>query len=41
MRKILACLLSICVLGKNAFQEEVEHAFIRFDVNNDGLVTRE
>lgn len=41
MKKIILCLLSFLVLSKMEFQKEVEQAFLKFDANHDGLVTKQ
>ena len=40
MKKIIFSFLSIICLSKMEFQKEVEQAFLKFDANNDGLVTK-
>ena len=39
MKFVLMCALGLLVGCKSDFQREIEHAFIRFDRNNDGFVT--
>lgn len=41
MKKFLLPLLFMVSLGEKEFQREIEHAFLKFDANNDGFVTRE
>ena len=40
MKKILLSALCFCVFADSQFQREIEHAFLKFDRNNDGLVSR-
>lgn len=41
MRGVVWCLLGAMSACKTDFQREIEDAFVRFDANNNGLVTEE
>ena len=41
MKKIIISLLGSLCAANNAFLEEIQQAFLRFDSNDDGQVTKE
>ena len=41
MRGVVLCLLGLMSTCKTDFQREIEGAFVRFDANNNGLITEE
>lgn len=40
MKRIIFSLLLASGLGQQSFLNEIEHAFLKFDADNDGKVTR-
>lgn len=41
MKKIIFCLLAVLCLTSETFLQQIQHAFLRFDVDNNGIVTSE
>lgn len=41
MKKIIVFLLTFLGMADDSFLMEIQHAFLRFDANNNGIVTKE